>query len=29
MSNFLKALAVVATIYGIAGVLFPNFLLTN
>jgi hypothetical protein len=29
MSNFLKALGVVAGIYGIAGVLFPNFLLTN
>jgi hypothetical protein len=29
MSNFLKAVAVVSAIYGIAGVLFPNFLLTN
>lgn len=29
MSNFLKVTAVVAAIYGIVGVLFPNFLLTN
>jgi len=29
MSNFLKVLAVVAAIYGIVGVLFPSFLLTN
>jgi hypothetical protein len=29
MSNFLKVVAVVAGIYGIVGVLFPNFLLTN
>jgi len=29
MSNFLKAMAVVSVLYGIAGVLLPGFLLAN